>query len=84
MGTDKKKDAFYWRALVTFYIVLSFLVIAASGVVLFISPPGRVANWFQWSFGGLTKANWQAVHTVFTFLFVTAAAVHIYQGNVES
>lgn len=78
MGTDNKKDAFYWRAFVTFYIVLSFLVIVASGVVLFISPPGRVANWSQWSLGGLTKANWQAVHTVFTFLFVAAAGVHIY------
>ncbi|RPJ70256.1 MAG: DUF4405 domain-containing protein [Acidobacteria bacterium] len=77
MGIDKK-DRFYWRAFVTFYIVLSFLVIAASGLVLYISPPGRVANWSQWSLGGLTKANWQAVHTVFTFLFVVAAAVHIY------
>ena len=43
MGIDKK-DPFYWRAFVTFYIVLSFLVIAASGFVLFISPPGRVAT----------------------------------------
>ncbi len=77
MGIDKK-DHFYWRAFVTFYIVLSFLVIAASGLVLYISPPGRVANWSQWSLGGLTKANWQAVHTVFTFLFVVAAAVHVY------
>ena len=77
MGIDKK-DPFYWRAFVTFYIVLSFLVIAASGFALFISPPGRVANWSQWSLGGLTKASWQAIHTVFTFLFVVAAAVHIY------
>jgi hypothetical protein len=78
MSTDKKKDAFYWRAFVTFYIVLSFLVIAASGVVLFISPPGRVATWSQWDLAGLTKADWQAVHTVFTVLFLVAACVHIF------
>lgn len=77
MGTDKR-DRFYWRAFVTFYIVLSFVVIAASGFVLYISPPGRVANWSQWSLGGLTKAHWQAVHIVFTFLFVAATAVHLY------
>jgi hypothetical protein len=76
--TTMKKDAFYWRAFVTFYIVLSFVVIAASGFVLYISPPGRVANWSQWTLGGLRKADWQAIHTVFTFLFVGAAGVHVY------
>jgi hypothetical protein len=77
MSTANKQD-FYWRAFVTFYIVLSFLVIAASGLVLFISPPGRVANWAQWTFAGVTKAGWQAIHTVFTFLFVGAAVLHVY------
>jgi hypothetical protein len=46
--------------------------------VLFISPPGRVSNWSQWKFGALQKANWQAVHTVFTLLFLGAIAFHIY------
>jgi hypothetical protein len=72
------KDRFYWRAFVTFYVVLSFLVIAATGIVLYIAPPGRVANWSQWTFGGLLKSQWQAVHTVFSFLFVVAASVHLY------
>jgi len=73
-----RKDGFYWRAFVTFYVIFSFVVIAASGLVLFISPPGRVANWSQWRFGALTKADWQAVHTVFTLLFLGAVAFHIY------
>jgi hypothetical protein len=73
-----RKIAFYWRAFVTFYVILSFVVIAASGLVLFISPPGRVANWSQWTFGWLRKADWQAVHTVFTLLFLVAVAFHLY------
>jgi hypothetical protein len=73
-----KKDAFYWRAFVTFYVVLSFLVIAATGVILYIAPPGRVANWSEWTLGGLRKNQWQAVHTVFSFLFVAAASFHLY------
>jgi hypothetical protein len=73
-----RKDAFYWRVFVTFYVILSFVIIAASGLVLFISPPGRVANWSQWRFGALQKADWQAVHTVFTLFFLGAVAFHIY------
>ena len=73
-----RKDGFYWRAFVTFYVIFSFVVIAASGLVLFLSPPGRVANWSQWSFGALLKSDWQAVHTVFALLFLAAAAFHIY------
>ena len=77
MSTERKR-VFYWRAFVTFYVVFSFLVIATSGIVLFISPPGRVANWSQWSIGGLQKSGWQAVHSIFAFLFVVAAGFHIY------
>lgn len=73
-----RKQGFYWRAFVTFYVGFSFFIIAASGLVLFISPPGRVANWSQWRFGWLQKANWQAIHTVFALLFLAAAAFHIY------
>ena len=72
------KQRFYWRAFVTFYIVLSFLVLGTSGLVLFVAPPGRIANWSYWSLGALSKAQWQAVHTIFSFLFVAAGAVHIY------
>jgi len=75
---QRKRETFYWRAFVTFYVVLSFLLIVGSGVVLFIAPPGRVANWADWRFGALQKAHWQAVHTVFTFLFVVAAGFHVY------
>ncbi len=77
MATQRPQP-FYWRAFVTFYVIISFVVITASGVILYVSPPGRVANWSEWTIGSLTKANWQAVHTVFAFLFVVAAAFHIY------
>jgi hypothetical protein len=73
-----RRNAFYWRAFVTFYVIFSFLVIAASGIVLYVAPPGRVANWSQWTLGALQKSHWQAVHTVFAFLFVLASAFHVY------
>jgi len=77
MSTERN-ESFYWRSFVTFYVVISFLVIATSGIVLSIAPPGRVANWSRWSLGAVDKSGWQAVHTIFAFLFVVAAAFHIY------
>jgi hypothetical protein len=74
--TEQKK--FHWKAFVSFYVVFSFLVIAVSGIVLYIAPPGRIANWSIWRFVALSKAQWQATHTVFAFLFVLAAGFHIY------
>ncbi len=76
MAQDAKR--FNWRAFFSLYIVVSFVVIAATGIVLYMTPPGRVANWSEWTFAGLTKEQWQAVHTIFTFVFVFAAGFHVY------
>ncbi len=73
---DKKK--FHWRSFTTFYIIISFLIMSISGIILYFSPPGRVAYWAEWRFIALTKTNWQAIHTIFTFLFIAAASFHIY------
>ncbi len=75
MSQQKK---FHWKVFVSFYIVFSFLVIALSGIVLYFAPPGRIANWSIWRFVALSKAQWQGAHTIFAFLFVVAAAFHIY------
>jgi hypothetical protein len=72
------RKTFYWRAFVSFYMVLSILIVAASGAVLYIAPPGRIANWSYWALGALDKSRWQAVHTIFAFLFAVTAIVHVY------
>lgn len=69
---------FHWRAFVTFSVVMMFLVIAMTGIVLFITPPGRIANWSEWRLLGFSKAQWQTVHTVFSFIFVVTASVHLF------
>lgn len=69
---------FSWRAFVTFYVVLSFLVIAVTGIVLFITPPGRIANWSDWRLLGFSKSQWQTVHTIFSFVFVVAGSFHLF------
>jgi hypothetical protein len=69
---------FQWRAFVTLFVTLSALLLAVSGIVLYVAPPGRVAHWSLWTLAGLDKEGWQAVHTVFAFLFILAGAFHLY------
>ena len=69
---------FHWKVFVSFYVVFSFLALAVSGIVLYVAPPGRIANWSIWTLGALSKAQWQAVHTIVALLFIVAAGFHLY------
>ena len=63
------RKKFNWRAFNSLYIVYSFIILSLSGFVLFIAPPGRIANWTNLTILGFTKHEWQAIHIIFTFLF---------------
>lgn len=72
------KKKFNLRGFLSLYIALSFLIMTISGIVLFLSPAGRIANWSNWRLLGLLKSQWQAVHTIFTFIFVVAILFHLF------
>lgn len=57
---------------------LAFLVTVVTSVILYIVPHGRVANWADWIFWGMTKDDWGAVHTTVGTLFVVALLLHIW------
>ncbi|RPJ84483.1 MAG: DUF4405 domain-containing protein [Acidobacteria bacterium] len=65
------------RRFVTNLLLLSFLVSAVSGVVLFFRPEGSLARWVGWSVFGLDKKRWEAVHLVFVAAFLLASIAHI-------
>ncbi len=77
METDKKQK-FHWRSFISFFNTAIFLIISISGIFLYFAPPGRVAFWSEWRFIGFSKEQWQAIHTIFSFLFVIIAGFHIY------
>lgn len=58
-------------------ITVSFLALVLSGGVLFISPPGRVANWTNWNILNLTKHDWSEVHIAFGTVFLIGAIFHV-------
>lgn len=72
-----RNNKFKLRAFVSLYMTFAFLIMTVSGIILYIAPPGRIANWSYWSILGLTKAEWQATHIIFTFVFVLATILHI-------
>jgi hypothetical protein len=68
---------FQWRALTSVLMTLGFGMLALSGVVLFLAPPGRVANWTNWTMLGLRKSDWGGLHIWFGTLFLVMTALHV-------
>jgi len=65
------------RGFTSLLLMLSFLVMGVSGVVLYLTPKGRVANWTDWTILGLGKEDWAAVHINNSILFLIVSVVHL-------
>jgi hypothetical protein len=52
-----------------------------SGFILYIAPPGRIANWGTWQLMLFTKSEWQALHTIFSYVFFILVIVHLFFVN---
>jgi len=72
------KSQFSWRAFVSVLTAVSFIGMTLSGIILFVMPPGRIANRSDWTLIALTKEQWTALHLWFSLVFVAAAAWHVY------
>ncbi len=72
-----KKSWIKWRSFVSLYLVISFFMMLISGVIMYLAPPGRIANWSNWSILGFTKKQWIAQHTLFSFLWVITVTFHL-------
>ncbi|MBN1271768.1 MAG: DUF4405 domain-containing protein [Candidatus Aminicenantes bacterium] len=72
-----RKKKFAFRAFTSLTIFLSFLFDAASGLILYVIPSGSEARWNNWRFLGLSKDGWVSIHTIFSFLLLIFAIIHI-------
>lgn len=73
---SERKTRYSWRAMMSVLIGLAFVVLVVSGGILFLSPPGRVANWSGWRMLGYTKHEWSDLHIWFAVVFIIAAVLH--------
>jgi hypothetical protein len=74
----KNKSGFKWRGVATFSLITGMLIEIISGIVLYIVPIGRIANWTNWTLLGLTKQDWAAVHTIFGYFLLIIIGMHLY------
>lgn len=72
------KNRFNWRAFFSVLSALSFIGMVFTGVILFVVPPGRIANWTGWTLLGLTKHQWIGLHDWFSIIFIVASIFHVY------
>ena len=75
------KKSFNWRVFISFGLFIALVMMLVSGVILYISPPGRVANWTDWRMIGLTKRGWQQQHIIFGFAFLILSIFHLFVIN---
>lgn len=66
------------RRFISLSISFSFLIMSYTGIILFLSPKGRVANWTNWELLGLDKTQYTHLHVTFMVLFLLGIFFHIY------
>jgi uncharacterized membrane protein YgcG len=74
---NSSRPSLQLRAFTSVLIAMTFLALVVSGTILFLSPPGRVANWSDWRMLGLTKHDWSSLHVWFGMVFLVTAGCHI-------
>lgn len=66
------------RKTVSLLSLCCFVLLAATGLVLYAAPHGRVAYWADWRFAALTKDQWGEVHITTGLVFLLAGLLHVY------
>ncbi len=52
-----------------------------SGFILYVAPPSRIAYWHNWRLIIFSKEEWQALHTIFSFMFFILFVIHLFYIN---
>ncbi len=81
MDKKKKNESFKLRSFTSFSLVFSTIIMSWSGFILYVAPPGRIANWSDWRLMLFTKAEWQALHTIFSYMFFILFVIHLFFVN---
>jgi len=72
---------FNWKSFISFGLFFAFFMLVITGLVLYITPPGRVAKWVNWTFMGFSKTQWQEQHTMFGYAFMVLSIFHLFSMN---
>ena len=65
------------RAIVSFFLIISFIVVFLTGYGLYLAPSGRIAREVAWSFAGLGRDRLESMHTLSSFIMSGLVAIHL-------
>jgi hypothetical protein len=65
------------RGLISLSVFWSFIIEFISGLVLYIAPTGSVSRWTNLKVIGLNHSDWVKLHTIFGYVFLFFAFIHI-------
>jgi len=66
------------RKAVSMTAMFSFIYLAFSGVVMYVTPPGRIAYWADWRIFGMNKTMYNETHVTISMLFLVCMVLHIW------
>ena len=65
------------RGFISLSVFWSFIIEFVSGLVLYIAPTGSVSRWTNLRVLGLNHSDWVELHTIFGYVLLFFAAIHI-------
>jgi len=71
-------EKFSLKKAVSLTLALSFIGMAYTGIMLFLTPKGKIANWTDWQLLGLSKTQYTDLHITSMFVLLTFGIWHIY------
>ncbi len=66
------------RKYVSLILVFAFIILTWTGIMLYIAPHGRVANWTNWKIMSASKSDFERMHTIWGYIMVILSLLHIY------
>ncbi|NTU76227.1 MAG: DUF4405 domain-containing protein [Alphaproteobacteria bacterium] len=75
------KQTIQVRPIISFLMVVGFLILSVSGIVLYVAPHGGLARSLNWRFLFLDKAAWANLHISFGFLFLITGLFHLWMNR---
>ena len=66
------------KKITSLVMLWAMIMMTYTGIILYIAPHGRVANWSNWELFGWDKDQFAQIHTTFMALFIVTTILHIY------
>ncbi len=66
------------KKITSLVMLWSMIMLTYTGIILYIAPYGRVANWTNWELFCWDKHQFAQIHTTFMALFIVATLLHVY------